>query len=64
LGCLTSNNELLNKILDLEYIIGDGLYKKEQTGAVRWPAKLPEAFGFALIFFVTFLHQGKKVKKK
>jgi len=28
----------------------------------RWPAKRPEAFVFALIFFVSFLHQGKKEK--
>jgi len=28
----------------------------------RWPTKRPEAFGFALIFFV-FLYQDKKEKK-
>jgi hypothetical protein len=38
---------------------------KRKGKLVPWvgPAKRPEAFGFALIFFVTFLHQGKKVKK-
>ncbi len=46
-----------------EYVIGDGLIKKEKTGAVGWRAKRAEPIGFALIFFVTFLHQGKKVKK-
>jgi hypothetical protein len=28
----------------------------------RKPAKRPEAFGFALIFFVSFLYQDKKEK--
>ena len=63
LNCPTSEIKPLNKIRDLQYGICDRLYKKSQTGAVRWAAKRPEAFGFALIFFVTFLHQGKKVNQ-
>ena len=32
------------------------------TVIVRWPGKTRGAFGFALIFLLHFLHQGKKWK--
>jgi hypothetical protein len=32
------------------------------TDAVRWPAKQAEPFGFALIFWLHLLHQGKRWK--
>jgi hypothetical protein len=33
-----------------------------KTVAVRWPAKQAEPFGFALIFWLHFLNQGKRWK--
>jgi hypothetical protein len=30
------------------------------TVGVRWPAKQAEPFGFALIFWLHLLHQGKR----
>ena len=36
--------------------------KTVRTVVVRWPGKTRGAFGFALIFLLHFLHQGKKWK--
>ena len=36
--------------------------RKKLGVAVRWPGKTRGAFGFALIFLLHFLHQGKKWK--
>jgi hypothetical protein len=59
-NCYQPQN-LLNSGLSIE------LQHKKYTGtvvpiAIGSTAKRPEAFGFALIFFATFLHQGKKVE--
>ena len=58
--------------MELEYVISDGLNKKEQTGAVGWRAKraeliVPIAIGIDFFCYILSgvegLYQDKKVNK-
>jgi hypothetical protein len=55
------------KDLEKRFLIFADLYAAEWSrgpDSYREPAKRPEAFGFALIFFATFLYQDKKGEEK